>query len=239
MDSPKETDETNKTILFTLIKLAELGAKDRSVQISTTDLAEQLKISQQTASRHILELERLGQIQRQITRKGSLIKITDRGLEEIRRVYLNLKNLFEEAPMTLTFEGYVFSGLGEGAYYLSLRGYRRQIMKKLGFDPYPGTLNLKLRDPKDIQIRKEVEAYPAVTLEGFENGSRTYGGAKCYKVVIGNKVDGALITALRTHYITDAVEIIAPSYIRKQLGLKDNDKVVVKVIVPSPQQSST
>jgi riboflavin kinase, archaea type len=239
MTSKKDSEKVCRTIFFTLVKLAELGAKDKSVQISTNDLADQLEVSQQTASRHLLELERLGQIQRQITQKGSLIKISDLGMDEIRRAFLNLKSIFEEAPIILTFEGYVFNGLGEGAYYLSLRGYRRQIVKKLGFDPYPGTLNLKLKDAKDIQIRKEVEAYPAIPLVGFENGSRTYGGAKCYKVIIGGKVEGAIITAMRSHYIADVVELIAPQYIRKSLGLKDQDKVSVQVIVPSLQQSST
>ena len=231
-------EDQTRILFFTLFKLAELGAKDKAIQISTTELADRLKVSQQTVSRHLMELERIGHIQRQITRKGGVIKISDLGLEEIRRVFLSLKSIFKVPPTTITLEGYVFDGLGEGAYYLSLRGYRRQIMRKLGFDPYPGTLNLKLKDPTNIQVRKEIEAYPAITLEGFENGSRTYGGARCYKVIMGGKVEGALITAMRTHYVADVIELIAPVYIRQQLSLKEDDKVEVKVTVSSPQQSS-
>jgi riboflavin kinase len=132
-------------------------------------------------------------------------------------------------PPSVTLEGTVFTGLGEGAYYITKEHYKKQFTEKLGFEPYPGTLNLKLSTDYDIKTRMELEAYPAVEIKGFQNEDRTFGLVKCYPAIIGNKVKGALITALRSHYDASVLEIIAPVCLRKQLGLKDGNKVKVEV----------
>jgi riboflavin kinase len=103
-------------------------------------------------------------------------------------------------------------------------------MEKLGFDPYPGTLNLKLTTEYDVKTRSELEAYPAVEVEGFKNENRTFGHVKCYPVILENKVKGALISALRSHYDASVIEIIAPVFLRKHLKLKDGHKVKVEVL---------
>ena len=217
--------------LFTLLKLAELGAHRRTAKISTDYLAGKLVISQQTASRYLIELEKKGWINRTITPEGCLIKITDSGVKELNKLYSNLRFLIEAAyPPSITLEGTVFTGLGEGAYYISQEHYRKQFIEKLGFDPYPGTLNLKLTTDYDTKARDELEAYPAVEVEGFMSEDRTFGSVKCYPVIIKNQVKGALISALRSHYDASVLEIIAPVPLRKRLKLKDGYKVKVEVL---------
>jgi len=103
-------------------------------------------------------------------------------------------------------------------------------MEKLGFDPYPGTLNLKLTGDYDTKTRTELESYPAIEVEGFKNEDRTFGLVKCYPVMIDNKVKGALISALRTHYDVSVLELIAPVCLRKHLNLKDGTKVKIEVL---------
>ena len=216
--------------LYMLLRLAEMGAYRRIAKISTEYLAEKLGISQQTASRYVIELERKGWIQRNITPEGSLIKIDDQGARELQKLYSSLKVVIETAyPPSVTLEGTVFTGLGEGAYYITKEHYRKQFSEKLGFEPYPGTLNLKLTTDYDIKTRMELEAYPAIEIQGFKNEDRTFGLVKCYPAIIGNKVKGALITALRSHYDVSVLEIIAPVCLRKQLNLKDGYKVKVEV----------
>jgi riboflavin kinase len=217
--------------LCTLLTLAEMGAHKRIAKISTEYLAEKLGISQQTASRHLIELDREGWIQRTITPEGSLIRIEDKGTRELQRLYSNLRFLIEAAyPPSVTLEGTVFTGLGEGAYYISKEHYRKQFIEKLGFDPYPGTLNLKLTTEYDLKTNAELETYPAIEIQGFKNEDRTFGLVKCYPATIGNKVKGALISALRGHYDSSVVEIIASVCLRKHLNLKDGYKVKVEVL---------
>ncbi|MGQ9641108.1 MAG: DUF120 domain-containing protein [Candidatus Bathycorpusculaceae bacterium] len=217
--------------LFTLMKLAEMGAHRRTAKISTEYLASKLGASQQTASRCMIELVKKGWIERTITPEGCLIKITDAGIKGLQKLYSNLRFLMEATyPPSITLEGIVFTGLGEGAYYISKEQYRKQFIEKLGFDPYPGTLNIKLATDYDLKTRSELEAYPAVEVEGFKNQDRTYGPVKCYPAIINNKVKGAIISALRTHYDASVVELIAPVYLRKHLNLKDGHKVKIEVL---------
>jgi len=217
--------------IFTLLKLAEMGAHRRTAKISTEYLAEKLGASQQTASRYLIELDKNGWIKRTITPEGCLIKITDAGIKELKKLYSNLRFLMEAAyPPSITLEGIVFTGLGEGAYYISKERYRKQFIEKLGFEPYPGTLNLKLTTDYDVKTRSELEAYPAIEIEGFRNEDRTFGSVKCYPVTIENKAKGALILALRSHYDASVIEVIAPVFLRKHLSLKDGHKVKVEVL---------
>lgn len=217
--------------LFTLLKLAEMGAHRRTAKISTEYLAEKLDISQQTASRYLIELDNKGWIKRTITPEGCLIRITDAGVKELQKLYSNMRFLMEAAyPPSITLEGMVFTGLGEGAYYISKEQYRKQFIERLGFDPYPGTLNLKLTSDYDVKTRSELEAYPAIEVEGFKNEDRTFGHVKCYPAIIENKVKGALISALRTHYDASVIEVIAPVFLRKHLNLKDGHKVKIEVL---------
>jgi riboflavin kinase len=225
------TDDHSSRYIFTLLKLAEMGAHRRTAKISTEYLAQKLQISQQTASRYLIDLDRMGWIKRTMTPDGCLIRITDMGTKELSKLYTMLHFLMEaNYPPSITLEGTVFSGLGEGAYYIAKEPYRKQFIEKLGFDPYPGTLNLKLTTEYDIKTRNEVESYPAVEIEGFKNEDRTFGPVKCYPVIIENKVKGALISALRSHYDASVLEIIAPVHLRKHLGLKDGHKAKVEVM---------
>ncbi len=213
-----------------LYKLAELGAYHRTVKVSTQYLAEKIGVSQQTASRQLIELDKLGWIQRSITAEGCLIKLNDAGKTQLNNLYSKLKIIVEAThPLSVTLEGVVFSGLGEGAYYIKQEGYRKQFIEKLGFDPYPGTLNIKLTADYDIKTRQELETYPAIEIEGFKNESRTFGSVKCYPTSINNRAKGALLFALRTHYNSSVLEIISPQYLRNQLKLKDGQKIKIEV----------
>ena len=208
-----------------------MGAHKRTSKISTEYLAEKMEISQQTASRYLVELESRGWIQKTTTPEGSLIRIQEAGVMELQKLHSMLHLILEAAyPPSVTVEGTVFTGLGEGAYYISKEYYRKQFVEKLGFDPYPGTLNLKLTTDYDLKTRAELEAYPAIEIQGFKNENRTFGTVKCYPARIGNKVKGALILALRSHYDRSVLEIVAPVNIRKQLSLKDGQKVKVEIL---------
>ena len=224
------------TLWFTLYMLAEMAACSRTIKVSTKYLAEKVGYSQQTASRHLIELEKKRLIERTAGVEGCLIKITKLGVAELKKVYSGLRSAIEsEYPPSIILEGEVFTGLGEGAYYVGQEGYRKQFIEKLGFEPYPGTLNLKLITDYDFKARSDIETYPSIEIMGFKDESRTFGAVKCYRALINNRIEGAVVSALRGHYNASVVEIIAPVYLRGRLKLKDGNKVRVEVLISKSQ----
>ena len=198
--------------------------------MSSRSLGLQLGVSQQTASRRLQRLEREGLIERIVSRRGERVKLTDAGLELLREVYYALA--FTVPPKlvdTIEFEGVVFSGLGEGGYYMSLEGYVRQIEEKFGFKPYPGTLNVRLTGRSELLKRVKLDEYPSIMISGFSDGKRTYGSVRAYKASINGYRPAAVVIPSRTVHKIDVIEVIAPVNLREQLDLRDGDHVRVTV----------
>jgi len=105
---------------------------------------------------------------------------------------------------------------------------QRQIIEKLGFTPFPGTLNLRLTQ-ESAQARKQLgemeKAIIIVPVKGFCCGL-------CYKARIMGKIDGAVILPQLPDYPEDLLEIIAPVYLRTALGLREGDEVRLTVYSP-------
>ncbi len=217
--------EIKPHIWFTLYTLLRLGASKNAVKISTTDLSKIMGGSQQSASRHLQILDKMGLIHRRIESGGSRVSVTVEGMAELDKVLQELKwHLEGKEASTIEFMGTVVSGLFEGAYYISKEGYRRQITEKLGFEPFPGTLNVRIMQD-DLEKRRRLESGPGVHLEGFKDGQRAFGSANCYPVTINDEVQGALIVAERSIHDYNVMEVISPIYLRRKLGLADGDKV--------------
>ncbi|MBI1972091.1 MAG: CTP-dependent riboflavin kinase [Candidatus Aenigmarchaeota archaeon] len=210
-----------ENLIYSLVKK---GAHEKFVRTNTVELASECGMSQQTASRKLIELENNKLIERKIDRHGQSVRLTQKALEGLRDVYRNLRPVFETAAKKITIEGKVFSGLGEGGYYVGMPGYKKQFIQKLGFDPYPGTLNVKLETERDIEAKAQIESLPAVRIEGFSDAKRTYGGANCYNATV-NGVDAAVLVIERTHHPADVVEVISSHFLRKRLRLNDGSTV--------------
>jgi len=225
--------------IFTMTDLLQRGAQYNFIELTTSDLGKNIKKSQQAASRHLLDLENAGYIER--LRKGQTfrIKITNRGYSEVKSLFSTLKSAIEVAPFTIDFEGIVVSGMGEGAYYMALEGYRKQFKEKLGFEPYPGTLNVKLVDQIFMNARRDIGKYPSVFINGFSDDTRTYGWVKCYKAEINKGAinNAAALVLERTHYDDSMLELIAPISLKESIGIQNGDKVSVKVQISDNLES--
>jgi riboflavin kinase, archaea type len=114
---------------------------------------------------------------------------------------------------------------------MSLDGYKRQFREKLGFEPYPGTLNIRLTDQIYMNARLQLGRHPSVFINGFSDGTRTYGWVKCYRAIINNgSIDNAAALVLeRTHYDDSMLEVIAPISIKQTSGIKNGDRIKVQV----------
>jgi riboflavin kinase len=129
---------------------------------------------------------------------------------------------------TVALHGKVSTGQGGGTKFLSLPWVQKQIIEKLGFKPFPGTLNLRLTQ-ESTEVRKELtEAGKAIMIEpvkGFCCGL-------CYKARIMDKIDGAIIIPQVPDYPEYLLEVIATVSLRKTLKLREGDEVRLSVYLP-------
>jgi len=205
----------------------KLGASKTPIRISTTQLSEEIGGSQQSASRHLQVLEKEGLLERKISTGGSKVTITSAGLAELDLVLQELKwHLEGKEAETIIFEGEVVSGLFQGAYYISKEGYQRQIIHKLGFEAFPGTLNVKIKE-EEYNKRQKLEHGPSIRLEGFKDEERAFGAARVYPCIINDEEEGAMIVAERSSHDYSVMEIISPQYLRRKMELADGDKIKV------------
>src|SRR5919201_3465559 len=223
--------ETKLQHIRTLIELLSKGAHHNFVEITTAEIGVGIGRSQQAASKHLLFLETSGYIERLKKGQKFAVKVTDKGYSEIQNLFLSLKASLESAPRTIEFEGNVVPGMGEGAYYMSLEGYRKQFKQKLGYEPYPGTLNVKLTDRMFMNARREINKYPSIFINGFSDNTRTYGWVKCYRASINKGVtnDAAVLVLERTHYDDSMLEIIAPISLKESTGIQNGDKINIRI----------
>jgi riboflavin kinase len=219
------TEALKSHLWFTLYTLMKLGATKTAVKISTTELSNIMGGSQQSASRHLQLLEMRGVLERSIDSGGTRVRINGKGVAELDHVLQELKwHLEGKEANAIEIEGVVVSGLFEGAYYIAKEGYLRQIVDKLGFEPFLGTLNVRITE-EQLEKRHRLERGPFIHLEGFKDGERAFGGARCYPLTLNEEVEGALIVAERSIHDENVLEIISPLYLRRHLGLADGDKV--------------
>ncbi|AMH95394.1 MAG: DUF120 domain-containing protein [Methanomethylophilus sp.] len=210
---------------FALRKIALLGGIDDYIAVSSRELGDILEMSQQSASKRILELLELGLIVRDLGARKQRIKLTATGVDELKKEYNEHRRIFELTDH-ITLHGTVKDGMGEGQYYIDQEGYKVQFEKKLGFKPYPGTLNISV-DKEDVGKLDVIKSTAGIPIEGFNYGGRTFGDVIAYKSKIKN-IDCAIVVPARSHYV-DIIEIICQYHLRRTLSLNTDDRVDVKV----------
>ena len=209
------------------------GGRSGPVKISCSGLAGHLDASSQTASRRLQQLESVGHLDRDVVADGQWVSLTESGEAALHREYDHYRRIFEgDTPSPVELDGTVTSGMGEGRHYISLSGYVEQFRERLGYEPFPGTLNVDL-DDESVRARSAVSSLSGVPIDGWEDDERTFGPATCYPATVAD--DGAIaeethiIVPERTHHDETQLEIIAPVKLRDELGLDDGTVVSVRV----------
>ena len=208
-----------------LKKLGLAGADRTPVVITSREVGNAIGVSQQAADRHLVALAEGGYLQRTLAARRQRLVLTPKALDALRTEYHGYRRIFE-GPGRLRFTGRVVSGLGEGRYYLSQPGYVVQFAERLGYAPYPGTLNVRV-DPADLLRVGAVKHWNGIRIDGFQASGRTFGGATCYAGRLGGR-PAHLIVPDRSHY-QDVVELVAAECLREALGVKDEDAVTVEI----------
>ncbi|MFH1439033.1 MAG: DUF120 domain-containing protein [Candidatus Woesearchaeota archaeon] len=199
----------------------------KSVTLSTIEIAKDMNFSQQTASRKMQELEELGFIKKRYSPNGLMIGLTDDAIALLKSNYNHLKNIFEKKKSSKKISGLITSGIGEGKFYVQIEKYNNEFKALLGNKPFPGTLNVIVDadDYKNFLLTKEF-----IKISGFKTKERSFGWINCYKIKVqknNKQIDAYITIPERTSHQDNIAEIIAHVYLRKELNIKDNDKVEI------------
>jgi riboflavin kinase, archaea type len=222
--SPRARGET----LAVLKILALAGADHTPVVVTSREVGAKIGVSQQGADRYLVALEKRGLIVRTLAQRRQRIQLTPAAMELLRGEHHAYRRIFE-GPARVAIVGTVTSGLGEGRYYLSQPGYVVQFTERLGYVPYPGTLNVRVGGAA-LRTLGVVAAWPGIRIDGFQASGRTFGGANCHPARINGR-PCHLIRPDRSHY-QDVVEFIAEERLRDALHVKDDDSVRIGLEEP-------
>ncbi|MDY6766450.1 MAG: DUF120 domain-containing protein [Candidatus Nanohaloarchaea archaeon] len=124
----------------------------------------------------------------------------------------------------MQMDGVVVSGLGRGADYVGMDAYQHRFAETLGFEPFPGTLNLEV-DAAAKQRLQETATHHRI--EAFSVDGEDYSAVDAYPVT----VDGATAALLEmevTDHPASIAELISPVNLREELGLEDGDRVTCR-----------
>lgn len=127
---------------------------------------------------------------------------------------------------TLVLVGEACSGLGEGASFTRLDWVRREFLARLGFEPYPGTFNLRMSGEAWEVARRLMAREPGIAIAP-EPG---FCAAKCFHVVIAGCITGAVVFPQVAGYPADKFEVVSAVPVRQALGVADGDRVAVSVV---------
>jgi len=211
--------------IATLKKIALLGGVDDFVSVSSRELGDELEMSQQSASKRILDLLDEKLIERDLGARRQRIRLSAAGLEAIRAEYDDYRRIFEMDD-SIIIHGVVSSGMGEGGYYICQKGYLDQFKDELGFIPFEGTLNLTV-DKEEMSKVEKIRAATGHRIKGFTDNGRSFGDVILHKAKLKN-IECAIIIPERSHYST-VLEIICQYHLRRTLSLSDGSPVDLKV----------
>lgn len=125
----------------------------------------------------------------------------------------------------MLLEGNVISGKGEGAKFMKLPWVKKQIKEKLGFVPFPGTLDIRITR-RSVNLKRTLRGNHGIQIlpaAGFCRG-------KCFKSSFETELQCAVIIPEIIGYPEDLIEIVGLDNLREKFQLRDGDFVEVKVI---------
>ncbi|MBD3398689.1 DUF120 domain-containing protein [Candidatus Micrarchaeota archaeon] len=205
-----------------LLFLAEKGAIQNRLNITTKLIGASLSMSQQNASIRLRSLVKQGFV----SKNAEGVQLTEKGRKALASLYSRLKAIFQQKRFS--FNGKIVKGSDEGKYYVSLPQYKGKIKDAIGFAPFPGTLNIEL-DDSQIETRMALREHKPIVIEGFKSKGRSFGPAELYPCTIGG-YSGALIFPFRSHHGLRILEIISPYDLTEKLPISTGSKITVEVV---------
>lgn len=124
----------------------------------------------------------------------------------------------------MEIKGKIVSGTHKGSYFMSLEVYQVEFREKLGFLPFPGTLNLEVSRENAESIHNLTDKMGVIT------GKGKFGDVKFLKSQLNNEINGAILFPMKTQHSNNILEFVASENLRKSLQLEDGDEITI--IIP-------
>ena len=131
--------------------------------------------------------------------------------------------------------GTICTGLGEGAAFMSLNWVRQVLRERLGFEPFPATLNLRLESEEEMARWEKIRGSAGGINVPAPDPS--FCESRCWHVMISGAVDrrdvnvrGAVLFPQVGDYPRDKVEIVAPVSLKDSLGARDGDRLTLEFL---------
>ena len=127
----------------------------------------------------------------------------------------------------MRIKGKIVEGLGVGRDFTRIPWVRTQFVSKLSIDPYPGTLNLEIVDPRSLKTFEALKKTKGVEIPP-QNPSFCTG--KCYPVLLNGRLKGAIVLPVVDDYPKNKLELITAENAKEALSVKTGDLLEVEVM---------
>jgi len=126
----------------------------------------------------------------------------------------------------LEIPGKIVSGTKQGAGFTQLGWVQEQCLEKLGFAPWPGTLNLEISMDR-VALIEELKVKRGLELVSPD---ANFCSGHVFPVSIKGVPAAVVLPAedVRVHE-KNIIEIIAPQFLKDSLSVKDGDQVTVTI----------
>jgi CTP-dependent riboflavin kinase len=130
-----------------------------------------------------------------------------------------------------TIRGELATGVGEASGFTQLDWARAAFIDRLGIDPFPGTINLIVKNPGDRAAWERVREGEAIVI----SPPRTdWCDARCFAARIdcvgSEPIAAAIVLPDIESYASEQIELIATVYIRDTLKVDDGDLITIHVV---------
>jgi len=122
--------------------------------------------------------------------------------------------------------GKIVSGIKQGAFFTQLDWVQEQCLEKLGFKPFPGTLNLELAN-ENMAVIEAMQAQEGIELVPPDS---TFCSGFVFPVTVEG-ISGAIVAPaadVRVH-AKNIIEIISPIGLKDALAVEDGDWVTLTI----------
>ena len=129
--------------------------------------------------------------------------------------------------------GVIFSDLGLASSFMALEWVQGLLMQRLGYHPFPATLNVRPKGAEDAETWGRVRSEFVWTQ--LTPASASHCGAKLYRVEVraaahSAKIGGAVLLPEISDYPCDKIEVVAPMRLKDHFDLRDGDQLTLEFL---------